>query len=238
MNVKDLLLSESAKQDWDDVILFNKITWSGNLAFQKKEGKPFWVQVNIELISDTTDTPIGYQMICFDLTEKLVLQELSIRDPLTKIYNGNKILEFINYEIEYAHRYEIPFSIILLDIDDFKITNDTFGHNFGDIVLIEFTKILTKNVRNIDLVGRWGGEEFILILPQTNIKNSILIAERIKKNISKSIISFNGISVSLNTTSFGITEYKKNDILIELLERVDQALYKAKNNGKNSISTF
>lgn len=238
-NLKDLTLHKKNDKIWGNLAFALKNNkWQGKLLFKRKNEEPFWAETHIETIFDNYQNPIGFQILCFDITEKLKLQELAIRDPLTKIYNRNKIIEFIDYEIQKSKRYFTNFSLMMIDIDDFKNINDTFGHNFGDVVLVEFTKIISKTVRKIDLIGRWGGEEFLIVLPQTNLKNSIKVAERLKNNFEKHIVTHNGISIPLNTSSFGITEYKKNDTLNSLMERVDLSLYNSKKNGKNKITVI
>jgi diguanylate cyclase (GGDEF)-like protein len=173
-----------------------------------------------------------------DITDKLILQEIAIRDPLTNLYNRLKILELIQYEIEKAQRYNHVFSLLMIDIDDFKHINDTFGHNFGDEVLKEFSKCLKQSVRKIDIVSRWGGEEFLILLPETKKEQALKVANRIKENLSKVYVDYNNIVVSMNTASFGLTEYHREDNSNLLIEKVDKALYISKNNGKNKISLY
>lgn len=236
-NLKDLTLHKKNDKIWENLeFALKNNKWHGKLLFKRKNDEPFWAETHIETIWDNYQNSIGFQIIAFDITEKLKLKELAIRDPLTKIYNRNKIIEFIDFEIQKSKRYLTNFSLIMIDIDDFKNINDTFGHNFGDVVLIEFTKIISSTVRKIDIIGRWGGEEFLIVLPQTNLKNSIKVAERLKQNFEKNIVTYNGISIPLNTASFGITEYKKKDTLNSIIERVDLSLYSSKKSGKNKIT--
>jgi diguanylate cyclase (GGDEF)-like protein len=173
-----------------------------------------------------------------DITYKLILQEIAIRDPLTNLYNRLKILELIQYEIEKAQRYNHVFSLLMIDIDDFKYINDTFGHNYGDEVLKEFSKCLKQSVRKIDIVSRWGGEEFLILLPETKKEQALKVANRIKENLSKVYVDYNNIVVSMNTASFGLTEYHREDNSNLLIEKVDKAWYISKNNGKIKISLY
>ncbi len=209
--------------------------WKGILKIKTKNEFLFGYSI-INKIFDSKNNFLGYQIIIEDITDKLALQELAIRDPLTKIYNRNKISELIYYEIRSAERYQSNFSIAMIDIDDFKKINDIFGHNYGDKVLQEFAKLLENTIRKIDVLGRWGGEEFIIIFPHTSALNSLNVAKRIKEIISKTVVNFNYITLPMNTASFGIAEYEKGDNILTLIEKADQSLYQSKHNGKNRIT--
>ncbi|MBL4899085.1 MAG: GGDEF domain-containing protein, partial [Colwellia sp.] len=128
-------------------------------------------------------------------------------------------------------------SVVIADIDNFKSLNDTYGHLFGDEVLKVISKKLTENLRSIDLVGRWGGEEFILILPETNAKQAQVIINRIRKSIATMPFTSSSTSKDFNVTvSFGISESHLNGVVLEeILAKADQALYSAKNSGKNQV---
>ncbi len=173
-----------------------------------------------------------------DVTEqelqKQALQELSTKDHLTKLYNRLKIDENIAYELEKAKRYKIGFSLILFDIDFFKSVNDNYGHLEGDRLLVELSELLRKNIRNVDIVGRWGGEEFIIICPATDKDSAVLLAEKLRKLIENSTLG-----ITKNTTvSLGVTEYKQDDTTDTLVDRVDDALYKAKEAGRNRVEVL
>ncbi len=222
---------------WNDIIETLKInnTWKGKIKIKTKNHF-FWADAFVEKLLDKKNNLLGYQWIFIDITDKLSLQELAIRDSLTNLYNRNKITELINYEIEKSKRYNTTFSIALIDIDDFKQINDTFGHNFGDRVLKEFAYIMNNSIRKVDTTGRWGGEEFLIIFPQTNIENSNHVVNRIKEKLSKKIVQFNNIIIPMNTASYGLVEFCKGDTLPTLIEKADQALYTSKKNGKNQIT--
>jgi len=164
-----------------------------------------------------------------------VLEELSLNDALTGIANRRRINGLLDTEFERAKRYQTPFSIILFDIDHFKKINDTYGHLVGDNTLKSLSKLVNETIRKTEVVGRWGGEEFILILPESNINTSFLIAEKIRKIISKT--KFKDLDGSL-TCSFGVSEYLLETTLDELIEQADQALYKAKENGRNMVCVY
>ena len=159
------------------------------------------------------------------------LEEISVTDKLTKLYNRVKIDKELLYALEYAERYESPFSLILLDIDFFKSVNDEHGHLVGDTILIEFANILKFSIRNTDFVGRWGGEEFLVICPKTDKEGAISLA----KHIQTQIRNINFSIVGKKTASFGVTTSYKGDTLKSILKRTDDGLYRAKESGRDTI---
>ena len=159
------------------------------------------------------------------------LEKLATTDKLTGLYNRLKIENIFEIEVERARRYKRFFSIILVDIDNFKHVNDNYGHHTGDTVLKEFSLILKNGVRKVDFVSRWGGEEFLIILPQTNIEETEKVAQNLRKNIE----NFKFTLVDNQTGSFGLSYYRDNDTIQNLLNRADRALYIAKENGKNQV---
>ena len=159
------------------------------------------------------------------------LEEISVTDKLTQLYNRVKIDKELLYALEYAERYESPFSLILLDIDFFKSVNDEHGHLVGDTILIEFANILKFSIRNTDFVGRWGGEEFLVICPKTDKEGAISLA----KHIQTQIRNINFSIVGKKTASFGVTTSYKGDTLKSILKRTDDGLYRAKESGRDTI---
>ena len=162
------------------------------------------------------------------------LTRLSVTDKLTQIYNRMKLDEMLNYKISYANRYNTKLSVILCDIDHFKLVNDIHGHQVGDKVLIEFANILKDNLRETDFLGRWGGEEFLIIVPESDIIETKMLAEKLRKIISNHLFSV----VGNKTCSFGIAAYQVGDTEYSILARVDQALYEAKQSGRNRVVVF
>ncbi|RBQ31296.1 diguanylate cyclase [Arcobacter sp. FW59] len=162
------------------------------------------------------------------------LTKLSKIDFLTKLNNRNEIDSVLGISESIFKRFKDNFSVILLDLDDFKYVNDTYGHLEGDKVLISLASILTKSTRDIDIVGRWGGEEFIIICPKTSQKEAIVLAEKLKNKIS----NFDFGIVGKKTASFGVSGFREDDNLNELLLRADKALYCAKEKGKNRVEEF
>jgi len=163
------------------------------------------------------------------------LKENAILDPLTRVYNKREILNFLEKFLANFIRYKKePFSVMMLDIDFFKKINDTYGHLAGDFVLKEFVKIIKNKIRSSDILGRFGGEEFILILPNTKISGALKLAMRIKEEVENHIFEYGKEKIKV-TTSIGITSVSLNDSVESLLERVDEALYDAKRKGRNRI---
>ncbi len=166
------------------------------------------------------------------LSNAVKLEEKASFDYLTKIYNREKFESFLNYEITIATRYtEENFCILLLDIDFFKNVNDTYGHLIGDHVLQEVAKVLTLCSRKSDVVARWGGEEFIMMLPKTNIEQAIFVAEKLRATIEKHKFEV----VSHITCSIGVSQFHHSETKTELFKRVDDALYNAKKSGRNKV---
>lgn len=161
----------------------------------------------------------------------LKIELLSVTDKLTQLYNRTKIDQLFENELKRAGRYAEGFSIILLDLDHFKAVNDTHGHQVGDKVLQELASILRTNVRETDAVGRWGGEEFIIISPQTTLASAEQLAEKLRSTIA----SFDFTVVSHKTASFGVTGYQAGDDEDSMTRRVDEYLYRAKELGRNRV---
>jgi len=164
-----------------------------------------------------------------------IIKHLANTDKLTQLHNRLKIDSIIDFEVQRARRYNKIFSVILLDVDYFKKINDTYGHDVGDYVLIEISNLLKKNIRVTDYVGRFGGEEFIIICPETNSENTALLAEKLR--ISMQEYKFKGMDKK--TCSFGVSEFILGDSTKEdVIKRSDKALYKAKNNGRNQVAVM
>lgn len=164
-----------------------------------------------------------------------ILSHLSITDSLTTLNNRFKINEVIESEIVRADRYKHNFALIMIDIDYFKRINDNFGHQRGDEVLIEISTLLKESIRSTDVVGRWGGEEFMIVCPETSNNEALNLA----KNIQKSIQAFSFMEVGKVTVSMGLMSYVPYSGTKEtLLSQVDTLLYEAKAAGRNTIKAF
>ncbi len=159
------------------------------------------------------------------------LSEIANLDTLTQIYNRGKIEKIFEIEILRTKRYNRDLSIIFIDIDDFKRINDTLGHKAGDKVLIKLVKCIKKHIRASDYLGRWGGEEFIVILPETTSAQAKELAYLIKTRINE----YNFDTNKQISASFGVTQFKKDDSFNSFIERADNAMYYVKRNGKNGV---
>ncbi len=170
-----------------------------------------------------------------DISERKIMEEkirrLSITDPLTQIYNRLKLDEELLKELKQAKTLSSTFAVLILDIDYFKRINDTYGHQVGDQVLIEIVSIIKSNVRQGDVVGRWGGEEFLIILSNASLEDSLLKAEKIRIQVKETIFT----NDARLTISIGVAAYM-NDLLPEnIVFRADAALYRAKEKGRNRV---
>lgn len=159
------------------------------------------------------------------------LEILSATDRLTQIFNRLKLDEFLKSEFARSKRYGSPFSIILLDIDHFKAVNDTFGHQAGDKVLREMAAILQSRTRQADLLGRWGGEEFMVICAQTGLEGARKLAEQLRETVEQHTFPV----VESKTASFGVAQWSAGDTIESLVNKADEALYRAKKGGRNRV---
>ncbi len=217
------------KDLWSTITKGN--SWHGELKNLAKDGTDYYLDVNIDPEFDEDGNITGYTAIRQDITDKKRVEELSQRDPLTKLYNRLKLDAVVNEEIDRASRYQTTVSIILLDIDHFKHINDKYGHLVGDKTLIELSNILSQRTRGIDTVGRWGGEEFLIVCPGTDLAGVEKFAEDIRLSISEH--SFPEIGKC--TCSFGVSVFQHSYNYKILLQNADEALYDAKAAGRNQV---
>jgi diguanylate cyclase (GGDEF)-like protein len=162
------------------------------------------------------------------------LELLAYTDPLTSAYNRRYFLSAARKEILRSARYGHSLTLLMVDIDHFKSVNDTYGHDIGDEALKVTVTTLLKALRSEDILGRFGGEEFIVLLPETNAVGAELIAQRIRQVVSEIIINTGQETVSF-TVSIGVSEFQDNETIEALQKRADEALYKAKENGRNCV---
>jgi len=163
---------------------------------------------------------------------------LAATDPLTGAFNRREFTSLADQESQRANRYNHPLSIMMLDLDHFKKLNDTYGHAAGDKALQRFTTLCCNALRTVDVFGRWGGEEFVTLLPETDVEGAVVIAERLRKLVSQNILVYNDQKISL-TASIGIAQYRSGEVTVEgPLSRADSAVYDAKKAGRNRISVY
>ncbi|TYK67446.1 GGDEF domain-containing protein [Colwellia echini] len=161
-------------------------------------------------------------------------QQLAHFDPLTQLSNRRDALRILKREQARIARSNESLSIIICDIDHFKKVNDRYGHNAGDAVLRELAKLFTDSIREQDCVARWGGEEFLFILPQTLAVNANIIAEKIQNQLKHYVISYEDKSIKV-TVSMGISQFTAEQSIDEVINRADKFLYQAKDSGRNQI---
>ena len=168
--------------------------------------------------------------------EKLVenYQELASHDELTGLYNRRKFIEGAELELKRAARYDLNISVLILDIDHFKVINDTYGHQAGDVVIKDIAAVMRENFREVDLFARYGGEEFVALLSESKLGDAAALAERVRVSISQCIVHVGSDKITY-TASFGVTQARPAEQLTQLIARADAALYTAKNAGKNRI---
>jgi len=158
-------------------------------------------------------------------------EAMAATDHLTGLYNRNKFLELYLSSYKTMEERGNSMSLIIVDIDYFKKINDIYGHNVGDEVLVNISHELQKTLRNIDIVCRWGGEEFVILLPATEIDDAVFLAEKLRNHIHKLEID----KVGEVTASFGVAKVNKGDDIKSVVERADKALYEAKDSGRNCV---
>lgn len=185
-----------------------------------------YILVFVGIYSASQIVSMKYDMEQLDLISKT--------DPLTGLYNRRYIIGKLENELEDYKKTKNNFSIILADIDHFKYINDTFGHNFGDQVLKSISKNLLATVKDKGIVSRWGGEEFLILLPETNILPAKTLAENIRQSIQNEIIIYDDSPVSV-TLTLGVTVNKDLETIDDTIRTSDNALYSGKNNGRNCV---
>lgn len=163
------------------------------------------------------------------------VQKLSVTDELTGVFNRRGLKQLAERELSRARRFGHPLSAILFDLDLFKEVNDTYGHRVGDQVLTKVAQTCDSEIRRMDILGRYGGEEFLVILPETTIGPGIETAERLRKSVASQTINTDQGDVSM-TISLGVTSLKDGkEEFAGLIDRADQAMYKAKRAGRNCV---
>jgi len=207
---------------------------------RRKDGNEFVASAQIMRLGDKNGR--FFAAVFRDISQNKKTEEellrLAATDPLTGAYNRREFTILSEREALRSHRYHHPLSLLMLDLDHFKRLNDIYGHTAGDKVLQRFTTLCTNTLRNVDFFGRWGGEEFVALLPETDIEGASVIAERLRKIVSENVLTYNDHKINF-TVSIGIAQYKDGEVTIDSpLGRADSAVYDAKKAGRNRISAF
>ncbi|WP_373482724.1 diguanylate cyclase [Acetobacterium sp.] len=201
----------------------------------RKDGESIYTDTVLSGIYDEQNNFRELLAISRDITEKVKIRKkiiaLAETDNLTKLYNRVKLDYTLELEFCRAKTKAATFGLIMIDIDDFKQINDHFGHLAGDLVLYELAKLFKAIIRSADLIGRWGGEEFMVILPETDARGAMALAEKIRQRVSEQhFLERERITISL-----GVTVFRDDATVYSIIYRADQALYQAKKNGKNQV---
>lgn len=182
--------------------------------------------LGIPLCLDADDLVIAEAALGFFEASKL-----SVTDHLTELVNRTRLHQVLEENLKRARRYETPFSVIMVDMDHFKLVNDQHGHQVGDEVLVRLAKVLMRNTRAVDVVGRWGGEEFLVVAPNTELAQAAQLAEKLRTAVANSELP----AVGFKTASLGVASYNAGDDQESIIGRSDAALYNAKRNGRNQV---
>lgn len=217
----------------------NMVHWKRESVNVSADGSSFPVQLVSTPVKDESEKAIGIVTISEDITERKRIEEqlkqLASTDPLTGCYNRRYFFELGENELKRSKRYGHVFSVLMMDIDHFKKINDEYGHAVGDATLVALAKTCLSSIRATDVFGRLGGEEFGIVFVETNLSDSIVLAERIRSELSEILVPVEKDVIGF-TVSIGLSEIRQDDIsLDEILKRADQALYEAKNEGRNRV---
>jgi diguanylate cyclase (GGDEF)-like protein/PAS domain S-box-containing protein len=208
----------------------------GELEYYRRDGSIMFGELQVIPHVDDTGRVVELLGVTRDISERkqfeAELADLAVTDPLTGLWNRRRCTEFLSSDLAQAHRYGQPLSLLMIDIDHFKLVNDTCGHLAGDQVLIDISQRLRAGVRTTDIVGRWGGEEFIVLLRQCALDDAIRAAEKLRLHIAET--PFGGVGGI--TVSVGAAQLLPDDDLGSWLRRADTALYAVKRSGRDGVA--
>lgn len=211
-------------------------TYRGVFQNHKSDGTLYHEAETITPIMDTENSVQYFVVTGKDISDRIALENewhrQATTDALTGAYNRQKFIDELATELDKFRRYNNTFTIIMIDIDHFKEINDTYGHDTGDKILKELSRLMNNSIRKTDMFARWGGEEFMILSPALPYENAIAFAEKLRGCVE----SFLFDDIDHLTVSIGITVPKHEDTFEEILKRVDKALYHSKNNGRNQVN--
>ncbi|CCQ12643.1 hypothetical protein PALB_35830 [Pseudoalteromonas luteoviolacea B = ATCC 29581] len=217
-----------------DTVIFKNGVPHGVICCEGRGGKRLWNEMEIayaEMLADCCSRRLLVKELS-NLQNKL--QQLAFQDALTGLHNRRFLMDVSRKEISRHLRSGEPLSIIMIDIDHFKRINDMYGHEIGDVVLKQFSDCCAKALRVEDCLSRLGGEEFLIILPATNIEDAVMVAERLRTEVKKLVVEHGPLSLNV-TASFGVCEVDLQKPFSKALKRVDEAVYLAKDAGRNCV---
>jgi diguanylate cyclase (GGDEF)-like protein len=224
---------------------------ASDIKIIRKTGAKGFNEVSVSLIRDAEGKPIGFRGISRDVTarkeaeEKIQslnaeLEQMALTDYLTNLYNRRYFMQRGVEEFKRANRNSQPLALLMLDIDEFKKVNDTYGHEAGDLALQQVAAALKSSLREIDILGRLGGEEFAVLLPNTSLEGAALLAERMRQTIANTSFKTPGdVLISTITISIGVAAFTDEmSGTDDLLRNADAAMYRAKNSGRNCVGVY
>lgn len=209
-------------------------TFSYDIEDSNFSGGTNWYHVTVSQDYNHKNELVGFIAFYENIDEKMRYMYDAQTDRLTGLLNRAKIDDILKSEIKRATRNEFALSVILVDIDYFKEVNDKHGHQTGDLILSEFATLLSNNIRETDFIGRWGGEEFLIICPHTDSDGTFALAENLRKRVESTSFSV----IGNKTSSFGIAQLYKSDTIEDIFKNVDFALYHAKKMGRNQVQRY
>ena len=229
---------EPVMQNMRDHLMAKTLAYEVEYRIRHKNGHYLWYYDRGTVTKrDQNGKPLILQGIVFDISKSKKIEsdliELSERDTLTRTYNRRLLFHKLDDLIKNKYHKKLPFSLIMFDIDHFKKINDQYGHLVGDDVLKILTKLILEDKRSSDYIYRYGGEEFFLVLPETDINGALKAAHRLHQLISKLEIP----KVGHITVSMGVVEYQTDETIDDVIKRVDDLMYQAKNGGRNQIKS-
>ena len=230
---------DQAMQRFPESGVVESMTDSFEVEMRCKDGNRVWAEINLTHIHDNTGQIIGYIGVTRDATQRRQMQEIlreqTIRDPLTGLFNRRYMDESLERELSRAARDKLPLSLLMIDIDHFKKLNDTYGHQAGDEVLKRLGELIRHGARSADLPCRYGGEEFLLVLPNMSLDKAVERAEEWRQAFAAARVGFGGTLLSA-TMSVGVATFPEHGNAREsLIEAADRALYAAKHAGRNRV---
>ncbi len=236
----DIFLSPEQRSKFMSALARTGLLKDHLLELRRRDGSSIWVEICVRALFDSQGSLAELEGLLADVTEKRrmlkELQELARNDGLTGLYNRRYFVELGQRELLRAQRQDTPLSLVYFDADHFKRVNDTYGHDAGDRVLQDIARIGREHLRDLDVFGRIGGEEFAVLLPGTSGRDAIFVAEKLRRAFESHTVRTPQSCIRF-TASFGVAGYQDRNIsLDDMLKNADSALYEAKRSGRNTIS--